>query len=219
MTTTNTKSNVASSTRCDQYLHLLHQTNLVQKSPMYIPLQLVNSSRYQQIQTRYSHLTHHYCRTLMQIQQHYRDNPTSNLYSTSIIDASNGIVPNISVLVHSTQRPNSTPNIQDCFDAVNPFCSFWIQTIYEQFDKNMSCRVFTSPIKKSSISPNTMVLRSVLIPSVEPTDIPHLWKLNIRHGVNGTPTNGMIEYGKTRTSTFHPDTARFQLAFCASQGF
>ena len=31
--------------------------------------------------------------------------------------------------------------------------------------------------------------------------------------------NGMLEYGATLASTVHPDTVRFQLAYCTSQGF
>ncbi len=135
------------------------------------------------------------------------------------ISASHNHVPTISVLVHSAIRPTTTANIQDCFDATNPLRSSWIQTVYEQFDKNASYKVFTRPIKKTSLPTNIMILRSVLTPSVKPTDIPQLWKLNIRHCVSGKPMKGMIEYGATRASTVHPDTVRFQLAFCTSKGF
>ena len=143
MTTTNTKSNVASSTRCDQYLHLLHQTNLVQKSPMYIPL-LVNSSHYQQIQTRYSHLTHHHCRTLKQIQQHYRDNPTSNLYSTSITDASNGIVRNISVFYTLHNAPTQH---QISKTVLMPS----IPSVHSGFKPSMNILTETRPVESSHV--------------------------------------------------------------------
>ena len=154
-------------------------------------------------------------------------NPDSTRTNTPIdiqqddymLDLSNENVPTISVLVHSTTRPYTTPNIQECFDPNNPLRSFWIQTVYEQFDKNASYRVFTRPIKKSQIPKNTLILKSVLTPTVKSTDIPHLWKLNIRHCVNGKPMKGMITYGETRASTVHPDTVRFQLAFCTSHNF
>ena len=139
--------------------------------------------------------------------------------SPATIYDSNEYVPTISVLVHSSIRPTTTPNIQDCFDTTNPLRSFWIQTVYEQFDKNASYRVFTRPIKKSTLPQNTMILRSVLTPTVKPTDIPQLWKLNIRHCVNGKPLKGKLEYGATRASTVHPDTVRFQIAFTTSLGF
>ena len=144
---------------------------------------------------------------------------TKAIQDDDIIDASNTHVPTISILVHAAQRPPITPNIQDCFDANNPLRSFWIQTAFEQFDKNASYRVFTHPIPKTSLPKDTLILRSVLTPSVKTTDIQQLWKLNIRHCVNGKPMKGMIEYGATRASTVHPDTVRFQLAYATSQGF
>ena len=164
------------------------------------------------------------------IQPHLCKPPSSNPDTTlssdvplprdpHIIDASHGYVPTISVLVHYPTRPTTTPNIQDCFDTTNPLKSFWIQTVYEQFDKNASYRVFTRPIKKSTLPSNTLILKSVLTPSVKTTDIPHLWKLTIRHCVNGKPMKGMTEYGATRATTVNPDTVRFQIAYCTSLGF
>ena len=145
--------------------------------------------------------------------------PPHDSPSQTNIDFTNNIVPTISVLVHYPHRPHITPNIQDCFDSKNPLRSFWIQTVYEQFDKNASYRVFTRPMKKTKIAQDAMILKSVLTPSVKTTDIPNLWKLNIRHCVNGKPMKGMQEYGATRASTVHPDTVRFQLAYCTAQGF
>ena len=84
---------------------------------------------------------------------HTQPSPQESTFSTPdhLINASNEQVPTISVLVHATKRPPTTPNIQDCFDSSNPLRSFWIQTVYEQFDKNASYRVFTRPIKKTSL--------------------------------------------------------------------
>ena len=145
--------------------------------------------------------------------------PTDTQQDSYLLDVSNENVPTISVLVHSTTRPTTTPNVQECFNSINPLRSFWIQTVYEQFDKIASYRVFTRPIKKSQLPKNTLILKSVLTPTVKSTDIPHLWKLNIHHCVNGKPMKGMIAYGETRASTVHPDTVRFQLAFCTSHNF
>ncbi len=44
------------------------------------------------------------------------------------------IVPTISVLVHLTTKPDSPENIHEYFLTENPFQTFWIQTIYEQYD-------------------------------------------------------------------------------------
>ena len=61
------------------------------------------------------------------------DPPTLNTTSTDkptqqdqspIIDVTNGIVPTISVLVHSSHKPTITSNIQDCFDTTNPTRTF-----------------------------------------------------------------------------------------------
>ena len=191
-------------------------------------LELATSSHTNVLQTTSLHQSNHQ-RISTNIETHLSsDPPTLNTMSTDrstqqdkspIIDVTNGIVPTISVLVHSTHKPTITLNIQDCFDTTNPIRTFWIQTVYEQFDKNASYRVFTRPMPKSSISENAMILRSVLTPSVKSTNIPNLWKLNIRHCVNGRPMKGILEYGATRASTVHPDTVQFQLAYCTSQGF
>ena len=140
-------------------------------------------------------------------------------YPSNLIDPAGSIVPTISVLVHSSSQPEITANINDCFTYTNPLKSFWIQTIYEQYDKNASYRVFTKPIRKQNISSDTLILKSVLAPTVKATDITSLWKLNVRHCVNGKPMNGLTSYGATRASTVSPDTVRFQIAFGTSLGF
>lgn len=101
----------------------------------------------------------------------------------------------------------------------NPLRLFWIQTVKEQYDKNVSYHIFSRPMSKSSMPSNTMILKSVLAPTVKPTDILSLWKINIRHCVNGKPMKGIGTYGATRASTVHPDTVRFQLTYTSSQGF
>ena len=136
-----------------------------------------------------------------------------------LLDPASSLVPTISVFVHSATKPPTSANIQDCFDRTNPLRSFWIQTAYEQYDKNASYRVFTRPVPKRNLPPNSLILKSVLAPTVKPTDIDNLWKLNIRHCVNGRPMKGLIEYGQTRASTVHPDTVRFQIAYSTSKGF
>ncbi len=96
-------------------------------------------------------------------------NAKENIQDLMTMNESNKHVPTISVLVHASVRPKTTLNIQDCFDTNKPLRSFWIQTVYEQFDKNASYRVFTRPIKKSTVPNDTMILRSVLTPTVKPT--------------------------------------------------
>ena len=93
-----------------------------------------------------------------------------------LIDPAGFIVPTISVFVHSATKPPTSPNIQDCFDGTNPLGSFWIQTAYEQYDKNASYRVFTRPIPKNDIPSSSLILKSVLALTVKPTDIDNLWK-------------------------------------------
>ena len=136
-----------------------------------------------------------------------------------LIDPAGSIVPTISIFVHSSAQPTTTSNIHDCFSTTNPFKLFWIQTIYKQYDKNASYRMFTRPIKKLDVNPDILILKSVLLPTVKQMDIPSLWKLNIRHYVNGKPMKGLTSYGETRASTVSPDTVRFQLSYGASLGF
>lgn len=77
----------------------------------------------------------------------------------------------------------------------------------------------TCPIPKHTIPSDQIILRSVLAPTVKPTDVTSLWKLNIRHCGNGKPLKGMSLYGDTRAPTVSPDTVRFQLAYGTSLGF
>ena len=101
---------------------------------------------------------------------------SSDDHATTIIDIAGDLVPTISVLVHYSTKPSIPTNIQDCFLTKNPLRTFWIQTIYEQYDKNASYRVFTRSISKSSVPSGTLILKSVLAPTVKPTDITALWK-------------------------------------------
>ena len=93
----------------------------------------------------------------------------------------------------------STPNLiatlcEDCFSLNNPLCSFWIQTVFEQYDKNTSYMMFTHPLPKATISSNHIILKSVPAPTVNPTYITSLWKLNIQHCVHGKPSKGIYIY-------------------------
>ena len=135
-------------------------------------------------------------------------NPSS---TNHIFDIAGNNVPTISVLVHSSLKPMTPTHIHECYFHTHPLRSFWIQTMYEQYDKNALYRVFTKPIPKTSLSSEVLILKLVLAPTVKPTDISSLWNLNIRHCVNGWPMKGLIEYGATRASTVHPDNVRFQL--------
>ncbi len=74
----------------------------------------------------------------------------SDTSPSKLFDIAGDIIPTISVLVHSTMKPDHPETIQECFITKNPFRTFWIQTIYEQYDKNASYRVFTQPISKLS---------------------------------------------------------------------
>ena len=136
-----------------------------------------------------------------------------------IIDPSGSITPTISIFFHSSVQPTLTNNIHDCFAYDNLHKSFWIQSFYEQYDKNASYQVFTKPFKKHLIHNNTLILKSVLAPTVKQTDKSSMWKLNVRHFVNGKPMKGITSYGETRTSTVGPDTVRFQIAYVTSTGF
>ena len=149
---------------------------------------------------------------------HILSSDTSSV-SSHLLDPAGIQVPTISVLVHSSQQPTATVNIHDCIASDNPFKSFWIQTIFEQYDKNASYRVFTRPIQRSKIPDHTLILKSVLAPTVKSTDIKPLWKLNVRHCVNGKPMKGLSSYGATHASTVSPDTVRYQLALGTSMGF
>ena len=76
-------------------------------------------------------------------------------------------IPTISVLVHTPLKPVITSNIQDCFATNSPHRSFWLQTVYEKYDKNASYRVFTQPLPKHAIPLQTIILWSILAPTVK----------------------------------------------------
>ena len=109
------------------------------------------------------------------------DNPLSSdhhqSHENNTYDLAGATVPTISVFVHSPTKPSTPTTVHDCFH--HPLKPFWIQTIFKQYDKNASYRVFTRPLLITSLHSNTLILKSVLAPTVKPTDIPSLWKLNI----------------------------------------
>ncbi len=187
-------------------------------------------SKFDQMQPTLASVSHHTPSSLIDSSS-TQNTPTITSTTTNIsqvlssdqqeflMDPAGTQVPTIFILVHSPHQPTTSGNIHDCFASENPHKSFWIQTIYEQFDKNATYRVFTKPILRSTIPHDTMILKSVLAPTVKSTNISSLWKLNVRHCVNGRPMKGMTSYGATHASTVSPDTVRFQLAFGTSLGF
>ncbi len=80
-----------------------------------------------------------------------------------LLDPAGIQVPTISILVHSPHQPTTSGNIHECFASNNHLKSFWIQNIYEQFDKNASYCVFTKPILRFIIPHDTMILKSVAV--------------------------------------------------------
>ena len=91
-------------------------------------------------------------KTLENNTTHILTSNTPSIHHSNLIDIAGLIVPSISILVYSSIRPTITTNVQDCFNTTNPLQPFWIQTAYEQYDKNASYRVFTKPTPKSTLS-------------------------------------------------------------------
>ena len=122
-------------------------------------------------------------------------------YQSDLVDIASSNGTTISILVHSNTFPTITTNVHDCFHETNPLQPFWIQTAYEQYDENASYWVITRRIPKSSLPPDTLILKSIFAPNIKTTTMNHLWKVNIWHCVNGQHMHGIKEYGATCAST------------------
>ena len=128
-------------------------------------------------------------------------------------------IPTVAILTHSTIKPIAHKNIMDCFNPKNPHYSQWKYTAFNQYDKNASYRVFSKPQQIKTLPPSIDILRSVLAPTVKPTETNNIWMLGLRHCVNGNKIKGNEKYGPTFAPTIAPETLRFQLAYSAAFGF
>ena len=63
------------------------------------------------------------------------------------------------------------------------------------------------------------ILKSVLDPTVKPTETENIWMLGLRHCVNGNKIKGIEKYGPTFAPTIPPETLRFQLAYSSAFEF
>ena len=127
--------------------------------------------------------------------------------------------PTVAILTHSAVKPVEHKNIMECFHPTNPHQAQWRYTVFEQYDKNASYRVFSKPQPIKTLPPNVDILKSVLATTVKPTENKNLWLLGLRHCVNGKTIKGNDQYGQTYAPTIAPDTLRFQLAYSAAFQF
>ena len=128
-------------------------------------------------------------------------------------------IPTIHYLTDSVEKPPCPMNGLDCFDPTNTHHIQWKETVFEQYDKNASYKVFTKPIPISTLPPNVDILHSVLAPSVKPTNILSIWKVGLRHCVNGKPLKGNAQYDPTFAPTVSSLFFRFQLCYSAAHQF
>ena len=128
-------------------------------------------------------------------------------------------IPTISFLTHSVHKPSCPSNALECFQPTNPHSTQWKETAFEQYDKNCTYRVFTKPIPIKHLPDNSHILKSVLAPSVKATELSSIWKLGLRHCVNGKPLKGNEQYDPTFAPTVSPLFFRFQLCYSAAHGF
>ena len=128
-------------------------------------------------------------------------------------------IPTVAILTHSAVKPVIHKNIMDCFKPNNPHNAQWKYTVFQQYNKNASYRVFTKPQPIRTLPPNIDILKSVLAPTVKPTESKNLRTLGLRYCVNGKSIKGDDKYGPTFAPTIAPETLRFQLAYSAAFNF
>ena len=128
-------------------------------------------------------------------------------------------IPTVQYLIHSVQKPQCPKYVIDYFQPTNVHHIQWKETAFEQYYENASYKVFSKPIPMSTLPINTDILRSVLTPSVKPTDIQSIWKFGLRHCVNSKPLKGNERYDPTFAPTVSPLFFRFQLCYSAAHNF
>ena len=93
-------------------------------------------------------------------------------------------------MTHSVQKLSCPINRIDHFAQTNTHHIQWKEALFEQYDKNASYQVFPKLVPFSDLPPNVDILCSELAPSIKPTNIPSIWKLDLRHYLNGKPLKG-----------------------------
>ena len=134
-------------------------------------------------------------------------NPTSDYnnnyyYNLNIILGCH--IPTILYFTHSVEKLSCPKAVLERFTPTNPHHAQWKEAVFEQYDKNSTYQFFTKPIPVSDLPPNVSILQSVLAPSIKTTDIPSIWKLGLRHCINGKPLKGNEQYDPTFALTVSP---------------
>ena len=183
----------------------------------FITLQLskrenIKQAIYEELRTKFDQLRPVIASNVCDTSTSHTNTPTTSQTMT-LIPLS--YIPTVAILTHSALKPTTHKNIMECFKPTNPHSAQWKYTVYQQYDKNASYRVFTKPQPIRTLPPDVDILKSVLAPTVKPTDTTNLWTLGLRHCVNGNSIKGDEKYGPTFAPTIAPETLRFQLAYSA----
>jgi hypothetical protein len=86
--------------------------------------------------------------------------------------------------ITSPTKPEKPKSFFQCLKG--PFRQNWIAAARTSFEKNRKVGVFSLPILRSTLPPDTNVFRTLLVPDFKPTDIPNIYKCKVRDCIVGT---------------------------------
>jgi hypothetical protein len=79
--------------------------------------------------------------------------------------------------------------------------------------------VFSLPVAKSSLSSDSYVFQSQLVPEIKPTDVPSFFELKVHEVFCGTPQCEGIDFKESYSPVVDPTTIQLQIAFTCAHNY
>jgi hypothetical protein len=121
---------------------------------------------------------------------------------------------------HFVTAPRKPDVPKSFYDALkSPYRFHWKAAAWNQFQKNQKIAVFSLPIPKATLPPDSRVFRSQLVPEIKPTDVPGIFELKVRDVICGTPQREGIDFQESYSPVVDPTTIRLQIAFACCRNY
>ena len=117
-------------------------------------------------------------------------------------------------IISSAVKPQKPKLFHECMKSAHRFA--WIAACFIMFNKNKKLAVFSLPVKRKDLPPDTRVFPTILVPDIKPTDVPTLYECKIRDCTVGTKQEIGIDYPASYTPVGQPVTLKIVLAITAA---
>jgi hypothetical protein len=118
--------------------------------------------------------------------------------------------------ITSPTKPSTPKSYFDCVKG--PYRRAFQAAARIQFEKNRKVVVFSKPIPKSELPPDTRVFRTLLVPGFKDTDMPGVYECRIRDCTVGTPQVKGLDFPESYCATVDSTTYKLVFAISAMNG-